>query len=211
MSAASSSTLAGTAGPPGRPRIGNDCVRRFDADEVEELARTTGRTRRTGASLAAGELAAAVFARLEQRQSLSEIVRALKVEPKKVRALYHEWRTGLERSELARKDAAPPLCQGVLRAGPLATLLERLPAGEPIRISMAERAGDVVSGVWDEVVDVFDERGGFVTEAPVTIGALRRRYGTGDFRVCAYSLREQRLLWEVYATIRPASKAPTSG
>jgi hypothetical protein len=194
-----------------RPSVGDDGVRRFDAEEVEALARSTGRASRAGEPLSAGELAAEVFARLEQRQSLSEIVRALKVEPRKVRALYHEWRIGLERAEMARRDAAPPVCSGVLRAGPLAKLLESLPEGETTRISVAQRAGDVATYVWGEVVELFDELDGFVTEGPVTIGELRQRYGTGDVRVSAYSIREQRLLWQVYATIRSASNATEPG
>ena len=48
----------------------------------------------------AGEIAALVFERFEQRHSLAEIVMALRIEPDAVRALFEQWTIGLTEGQL---------------------------------------------------------------------------------------------------------------
>jgi hypothetical protein len=84
-------------------------VFRFDADEVDALARELrdaapkkGRatSRRTSVSHRSGLLAARTFAMFARRWSLPRIVTATKQTPSRVRVLYHEWVTSLEAGEL---------------------------------------------------------------------------------------------------------------
>lgn len=191
-----------------QPAIGDGGVRLFDPDQVQAVAAAIVRSVGSGSHdaggrrLSAGELAAEVLERFEQRQSLSEIVRALRVEPAKVRALYHEWRTCLELGELQRQDAAParnPRGRG-LRVDNLDELLATLPE-EPTRLSLARYATTDFGNQYEDAL-VYEELGGAIVEGPVTASELRRQYGPGSFRVTAYSLRERRVLWEACAEIR---------
>lgn len=192
-----------------KPAIGDGGVRLFDPEQVRAVAaaivRSVGnRSHEVGNQrLSPGELAAEVFERLEQRQSLSEIVRALRVEPSKVRALYHEWRICLELGEQRREkeDAAPLRTTRAQerRVNNLDELLATLPT-EPIRLSLARFAMDFYAEY--EEGRIHEELGGFIATGPMTASELQKQYGTGSFRVTAYSLRECRVLWEVFAELR---------
>lgn len=202
------------------PKVGPDNVRWFDADEVAALAREVLKERppterpktkaRAGADreaeLPAGEIAARVFERLEERHSLAEIVVAVRVEPAVVRELYHQWLVGLQQGELARKT--PSLTTGPDRSVDQATfvrLISALPLGVRTRISVARHVGD--HWVSEEVGEVpkLVELGGFVTTGPVDLTAITDRYGNGDMRVTAYQLDPRECLWEVFVNV----KAPT--
>jgi hypothetical protein len=84
-------------------------VFRFDADEVEALAKQLRQTapsqRRPAPSRATkarrdGLLAARTFAMFSSHWSLPRIVTATKQTPERVRVLYHHWVTGLQDGEL---------------------------------------------------------------------------------------------------------------
>ncbi|MEM9488907.1 MAG: hypothetical protein AAGC55_07165 [Myxococcota bacterium] len=180
----------------------------FDPDEVLKLASTSGQAndsrpdRATRHKLSAGELAAEVFERFEQRHSLSEIVRALRIEPRKVRKLYHEWRTSLERGELRENKRAIPISvQTHFRGLGLEKLLSELPKEQAIRFSAA--LGDSRFPLRNprDKSGTFDEIGGFIAYPPLTIKDLRRRFGSGRMWISAYSLAERRLLWNVVELI----------
>ena len=57
------------------------------------------------ASSAAGELAAEIFQRFDQGQSLREVVMVCRQPPELVRALYRQWGTPLGEAEPAAPDA----------------------------------------------------------------------------------------------------------
>lgn len=191
------------------PEVGQDGVRYFDPAEVTALAANFASDRKPSRSttasalspkLPAGELAARAFERFDQRQSLAEIVIALRVEPKVVRELFHEWQVGLTQGELRRNEAALAPEESMRKADPeeLDSLLRALPSGEPVRISVArfitEYVLDDVSYL--EVVEL----GGFVTATPISIDDLAARYGVGPARVTAYGLDPAQLLWECVVT-----------
>jgi hypothetical protein len=107
------STVRRLEGTRLHPTIDTDDVRWFDEKEVASVAAelaNTGVAKRKGASNAAvsatssarsqGELAALVFERFEQRQSLAEIVVGLRVSPDFVRGLYDQWCVGLTEGHL---------------------------------------------------------------------------------------------------------------
>ena len=72
-----------------RPQIGRHDVRYFDVKEVRELA--ARRPRRAGTRMTRGEIAAAVFRRLDALWDLRRIVLDLQVEPKVVQDLHRAW------------------------------------------------------------------------------------------------------------------------
>lgn len=124
----STSTVRRYEGVQLHPRKGADGVNRFQPQEVAALAMTllgqkpprpktrdarNGETPRTSPRTP-GDIAAEVFERLEQRQSLAEIVVGVRVTPELVRELHREWQRGLIEGELER--AAPVLASGQLRA-----------------------------------------------------------------------------------------------
>lgn len=99
-----------------QPRIDDEGVRWFDEKDVAALAaalmnepRATRRRNArpvpasSTAQRTAGEIAAQVFERLEQRQSLAEIVVGVRVEPSVVRALFDQWNVGLIEGVLLRE------------------------------------------------------------------------------------------------------------
>jgi hypothetical protein len=103
-------------------QIGPEDVRLFDAVEVAALAaeladeprarRLRNAAREPGAKPAprsADEVAAEVFERLEQRQSLAEIVVGVRVTPERVRELHEQWCRGLIEGQLryARAPQVP--------------------------------------------------------------------------------------------------------
>lgn len=160
-----------------------------------------------------GELAARVFERLEQRQSLAEIVVGLRVAPALVRELHREWQRGLVEGELAQPE--PVLPAGAYRrarerfvdgAG-LVALLAELPMGTRTRISLARDLGDdemtenpAAPLGWGELRRVV-ELGGFLVMGSIPPAEIARRYGAGDFRITAYGFDPPGVRWEVFARI----------
>ena len=107
-----------------QPIRGADGVNRFDAKAVAELAtsllndnggKPPRKPRRNAAGPAhevkrtEGEIAAEVFERLEQRQSLAEIVIGVRVPPDVVRELHRQWQIGLIEGELERDKPVLPV------------------------------------------------------------------------------------------------------
>jgi hypothetical protein len=106
----STSTVRRYRGDKLHPIRGADGVNRFDAKAVAELAtsllndsggKPPRKPQRNAAAAAhevkrtEGEIAAEVFERLEQRQSLAEIVIGVRVPPDLVRELHRQWQIGL--------------------------------------------------------------------------------------------------------------------
>src|SRR5262245_16674590 len=115
------STVRRLEGERLHPIVDDKGVRWFDENEVAALAaelvndsnpkqsRTpTPSKPRTPDPRSAGEIASLVFERLEQRQSLAEIVIGLRVEPETVRALFEQWCLGLTEGQL-RMEREPRL------------------------------------------------------------------------------------------------------
>lgn len=165
------------------------------------------------ADLPAGELAARVFERLDQRQSLAEIVVGLRVAPALVRELHREWQRGLVEGELEQPE--PVLPAGTYRrarerfvdAAGLAALLAELPMGARTRISVARNLGDYDMTAneaaplgWGELRRLV-ELGGFLAMGPIPAAEIARRYGAGDFRITAYGFDPPGVRWEAFATI----------
>jgi hypothetical protein len=216
----STSTVRRYEGDLLHPTKGADGVNRFDSTEVAALAMTllgqkppkakTKPTRGTDAPRAAartpGEVAAEVFERLEQRQSLAEIVIGAQVTPDLVRELHREWQRGLIEGELEQE--APVLPAGEFRRkrerivtqAELDALLANLPLGTNTRLSIARSLGldDYIDG--GEVRRLV-EMGGFIVQGPIAVADLLHRYGAGEFRVTAYGLEPPGLLWEIVGTI----------
>lgn len=199
------------------PTIGADGVRTFAAEDVVRLAKTLAAeleaSPRAAAKAAAraeelskGELAARVFERLEQRQSLAEIVVALRVPPDDVRALYRSWLIGLWEGELKnRTPALPPKHTeaGAVRrvaADELERMLGALPAGEATRISIGHDCDDYMIEDGTEYRFLV-ELGGFLVTEPIGIEEITRRAGAGTYRVTAYGFDPPGLRWEVYTKL----------
>lgn len=216
----STSTVRRFEGEQLHPRRGADGVNRFDPAEVAALAmkllgekppKTKLQARNSNRASAAprtpGDIAAEVFARLEQRQSLAEIVVGVRVAPDVVRELHREWQRGLIEGELDREE--PVLPAGAIRKKlerraqqhELAAMLNALPLGTNTRISVARslREDEYING-GDEVRRLV-ELGGFVVQGPIAVTTLLRRYGAGEYRVTAYALDPPGLLWEVLSTL----------
>jgi DNA-binding transcriptional MerR regulator len=215
----STSTVRRYEGDKLQPSRGADGVNRFDAKDVAELAasllndnggKPPRKPRRNAAAApevkrTEGEIAAEVFERLEQRQSLAEIVIGVRVLPDLVRELHRQWQIGLIEGELERDKP-------VLSAGEVLTQQERhvnerelhallasLPAG-PTRLSIARDLGadfETGSGPTRHLVEL----GGFVVLGPATIKQIVDRYGGGAFRITAYGLDPHGLRWEVLAQV----------
>lgn len=193
------------------PEVREDGTHLFSAAQVQTIGaavtRSVGiRSHWVGEQrLSPGELAAEAFERFEQRQSLSEIVRALRVRPKKVRALYHEWRTCLELGEMqSGEDKAAPArsTRETVSDQHIDNLDELLTTVAPgTRVSIARFATDWSSKVeWDG--RVYEELGGFISGAtPPTTKQIRQQFGPGKLRITAYSLQESHVLWEVYVNL----------
>ncbi len=144
-----------------------------------------------------GEIAAQVFERLEQRQSLAEIVVGVRVEPIVVRELFEQWSLGLVEAHLQREREPRMYRESeVVHAneGELATCLARLRAGEPTRISVARYRGEFQRGdyLYPEVVEL----GGFLVAGSCTIDEIVSRCGPGAYRVTASAIEPTRLRWE---------------
>ena len=185
------------------PTLGDNDVRWFDEKEVAALAaELANEPRAHGDSRAQtthspGELAALVFERFEQRQSLAEIVIGLRLQPDFVRALFEQWSLGLIEGHLRmRREPLVPRVHEIdhVSRAQLATLLESLPS-QLVRISVGRYRGPYAL---DDAhfVDVV-ELGGFHVSGPCTADKITRRFGSGDYRVSAYAFDPAWLLWEV--------------
>jgi hypothetical protein len=187
-----------------------DQARSFDPAEVAAMAPQLARVPRepkpakTAQAAApvptgdpAGELAARVFERFEQRQSLPEVVIGLRITPDKARALFREWNLGLVCGELARREPvlAPSRLSSVDRPT-FEGLCAALPLAVPTRISVARDLG-VYSLESGEDFHQVQELNGFITHGPLRVDDLSARYGHGSYRVTAIALPEGNLLWEV--------------
>lgn len=216
----STSTVRRYEGDKLQPIRGADGVNRFDAKAVAELAasllndnggKPPRKPRRNAAAAAPevkrteGEIAAEVFDRLEQRQSLAEIVIGVRVPPDVVRELHRQWQIGLIEGELERDKSVLPVGQVLTQQErhvgerELDELLASLPAG-PTRLSIARDLGtdfETGSGSTRHLVEL----GGFVVFGPATIKQVVDRYGGGAFRITAYGLEPRGLRWEVLASI----------
>jgi len=197
------------------PQIGPDDVRLFDAGEVAALAAElvneprTHRLRNAAADpggkplpRSADELAAQVFERLEQRQTLAEIVVGVRVTPERVRELYAQWTQGLVEHYL-RTARAPygPLDSDYVQISPaeLAVRLAELLHGLT-RISVGRYRGEFQAENPEggsSLYALVTELGGFLTSGPCELTEITRRFGSGDYRVIAYSLESPTLRWEV--------------
>jgi AcrR family transcriptional regulator len=156
----STSTVRRYEGDKLHPIRGADGVNRFDAKAVAELATSLlndnggkpPRTPRRNAAAAPevkrteGEIAAEVFERLEQRQSLAEIVIGVRVLPDVVRELHRQWQIGLIEGELERDKLVLPVGDVLTNRSDTSAsascmdLLASLPAG-PTRLSISRDRG----------------------------------------------------------------------
>lgn len=192
------------------PNVDADAVHWFDPKEVAglvvELAQEPRATRRRNAATNAGlpvrsrgEIAALVFELFEQRQSLPEIVIALRIEPETVRGLFEQWCLGLIEGELQmkREPRLPREAETVreLTGAGVARRLAELPEGALTRISVGRFRG-IIDGeeyTYPEILEV----GGFHVSGPCTLDEITERYGNGPFRITAYGFDPPGLRWEV--------------
>jgi transcriptional regulator with XRE-family HTH domain len=197
------------------PQIGPEDVRWFDAVEVAALAaeladeprarRLRNAGREPGAKPAprsADEVAAEVFERLEQRQSLAEIVVGVRIAPERVRELHEQWCRGLIEGQLrSARTPQVPLDRDHVRIplAELATRLAELPEGMT-RISVARYRGafNAPTPEGDDAEFAWvSELGGFHVSGPCDVSEIVRRFGKGDYRITAYGLNPPGLRWEV--------------
>lgn len=205
------STVRRLEGTRLHPTIDGDDVRWFDEREVAalaaELVNTTNTKRRgtrgapgveTTPARSQGEIAALVFERLEQRQSLAEIVVGLRVTPETVRALFEQWSLGLTEGQL-RMDGEPALPRASdfdrVKPAVLAARLAELPDDQLTRISVARFREWYPHGVHEFAL--LDELGGFHVSGPCTVREITQRHGGGSYRVTAYGFNPNGLRWEL--------------
>ncbi|KAB2900869.1 MAG: hypothetical protein F9K40_08920 [Kofleriaceae bacterium] len=191
------------------PTVDGNDVRWFDAREVAALAAelvneaSTQRPNARGSAIAPhtrspGEIAALVFERLEQRQSLAEIVIGLRIAPETVRTLFDQWTLGLTEGQLRmHREPAVPRTNEIPRVTQdvLASHLARLPEGELTRISVARYRGAYAHGDHDYLR--VNELGGFHAAGPVAVDEIVRRYGGGSLRITAYGFDPGGVRWEM--------------
>jgi len=204
------------------PQIGADSVHWFDASEVAEFAaelanepRMLRRLRNAASGVSNGgakaaprsadEVAAQVFERFEQRQTLAEIVIGVRITPERVRELHVQWSQGLVEYHL-RMASAPygPLERDFVRIGPaeLAARLAELPEGLT-RVSVGRHRGEFLAttpeGNEEMAYAHVAELGGFLVSGPCELTEITHRFGDGNYRVTAYSIDPPTLRWEVIA------------
>jgi hypothetical protein len=226
----STSTVRRYEGELLHPRKGPDGVNRFDPQEVAVLAmtllgqrpakpKTKGARNADRPRVAArtpGDVAAEVFERFEQRQSLAEIVIGVRVTPDLVRELHREWQRGLIEGELDRETPVLPAGELLRKRerhvtqADLEVMLAALDLGKNTRISIARSFG-----IMDYINDGEDVRrlvelGGFIVQGPIAVAELLRRYGPGEYRVSAYAFDPPGLLWEVLSPIRSRDPVATA-
>lgn len=207
---ASISTVRRLEGVRLHPQGDEDGVHWFDPKEVSALAAERANdsgTRRRNASATtpkvvdertAGEIAALVFERLEQRQSLAEIVVGLRITPDVVRGLFDQWTLGLTDGQL-RMAREPTVSRDNdtprTSLSTLATRLAALPEGQTTRVSVARYRGPFQHGD-REYADV-QELGGFLVSGPCGCDEIIQRFGRGDYRVTAYGFDPPGVRWEL--------------
>ncbi|MEP6862944.1 MAG: helix-turn-helix transcriptional regulator [Deltaproteobacteria bacterium] len=192
------------------PVVDDDEVHWFEPKEVAclavELKNDPRATRRRNASVSAAvvpersrdELAALVFERLEQRQSLAEIVVGVRVDPDVVGALFEQWCLGLTEGQLqmTREPRLPREHEvAQVRAEELVARLGTLPNGKLTRISIGRFRGSFQHGEhsYAQVVEL----GGFQVSGPCAVHEITHRFGPGAFRITAYGFDPTGLRWEV--------------
>jgi len=126
----------------------------------------------------------------------------VRVAPERVRELYAQWTQGLVEHHL-RTVRTPygPLDGDYVQIPPaeFATRLAELPRGLT-RISVGRYRGEFQAENPDGESSLYalvTELGGFVTSGPCELTEITRRFGSGDYRVTAYSLEPPTLRWEV--------------
>jgi hypothetical protein len=198
------------------PNRDENGVNQFDVVEVAELAleladeprarRLRNADRAAGAAGTAkrtpGEEAGLVFERLEQRQSLAEIVVGVRITPERVRELYRQWTQGLTEFELRNsRKITVQLDRDLMRLtrAELVSRLAELPPKETTRISVARYrdifGGPDAGGDHAEFASV-DELGGFLVFGPCESIEITKRFGGGDYRITAYGFEPSGLRWE---------------
>lgn len=193
------------------PTIDSDDVRWFDEREVASLAAelANGTTKMAGRAMktspasnvvahSPGELAALVFERFEQRQSLAEIVIGLRVTPDFVRAMFDQWTLGLtEGQQRTNREPSAPRAGDVERVRPekLAALLGSLSANQITRISVARARDSFAYGDHDFLS--VTELGGFHVSGPCEVNEIVSRFGPGAYRVTAYGFEPAGIRWEI--------------
>jgi hypothetical protein len=205
------STVRRLEGTRQHPTLDSDDVRWFDEKEVAslaaELVNSTNSKRKgsrnssvadAGPARSQGEVAALVFERLEQRQSLPEIVIGLRVSPEIVRGLYDQWCVGLTEGHL--RHVAEPNAARVgdverVRPDRLASMLASLPDGEVTRLSIARLREPEMYGNHDFIC--VTELGGFHVSGPCEMIEILSRHGPGGYRITAYCLEPAGVRWEV--------------
>lgn len=220
----STSTVRRYEGDQLHPTKGTDGVNRFDPEEVAALARAlldqkppkarSKQARNADKARTPGDIAAEVFERLEQRQSLAEIVIGVRVAPELVRELHRQWQLGLIEGEMDPQDR-PVLPAGAWRSQrerhvkqpELEALLRELSLGVNTRISIARSLGTDFETEYGDIRRLI-ELGGFVVQGPISVEELIHRYGDGEYRVSAYSLEPPGLVWEVITVIRRTPSPP---
>jgi hypothetical protein len=212
------STVRRYEGQTLHPEIDDAGVRWFDSEEVAKVASALANELGTGrrkprnrnehiaAARSDGEIAAQVFERFEQRQSLAEIVVGVRIEPEKVRELFQQWCVGLTEGQLLNadrksSDANLPIEGDVARAqrGQLEALMAALPVGQVTRISIARHRGEFVLDGTEYMK--LSELGGFHVAAPCGPEAITNRFGCGTFRITAYGFEPRGVRWEVVSTL----------
>ncbi|MCX5748070.1 MAG: helix-turn-helix transcriptional regulator [Proteobacteria bacterium] len=192
------------------PTIGADDVRRFDEKEVVALAAelanaavmkvkaTSGAPAPTSASRDPGELAALAFERLEQRQSLAELVIGLRITPEIARAFFDQWSVGLAEGQFRmRREPSVARVGEIDRVRPdrLVKLLADLPENDVTRLSVGRMRAPHVDGD-QEFINV-SELGGFLVSGGCATIEILRRFGPGTYRVSAYGFDPAGIRWEV--------------
>jgi hypothetical protein len=212
---ASISTVRRFEGDLLHPEIDDAGVRWFDPAEVTKVAAmranksTSEQRERRNAGAPArtdGEIAALVFERLEQRQSLAEIVMGVRIAPEKVRELHEQWCVGLTEAQLQKPQPKAPLKHETpqVPTAQLVALLAALPDGQLTRISVARHRGDFAIE-HTEYVDIL-ELGGFQVAGPIKTDEITNRFGAGEFRISAYGFDPPGIRWEVLSTLPSARK-----
>lgn len=206
------STVRRYEGDKLHPTIDDHDVRWFDEKGVAALAATLAnsdgpkRSAGTATSAArapeprtAGEIAALVFERFEQRQSHAEIVIGLRLEPELVAQLFEQYCRGLTERQLRKREPGVPLVEDIpqVQRDELARRLAALPSDEVARISVGRWRGVFPAG--EDQLDYawINELGGFVVAGPCSVDEITRRYGRGSYRVSAYGFEPAGIRWEV--------------
>jgi DNA-binding transcriptional MerR regulator len=194
------------------PSVDDNDVRWFEEKEVTALAAhlanqsgakgtrgAKGLVARPSEERTAGEIAALVFERFEQRQSLAEIVIGLRVEPDVVAQLFEQYCRGLTERQLRKREPNVPLVDDIpkVHRSELERRLAALPNDQTTRISVGRWRGSYPAGEDRADHAWLVELGGFVVGGPCAIDEVTRRYGSGSYRVTAYSFEPAGVRWEV--------------